>query len=87
MARPMTKALHNALMLDLPVPSIATKVDFGIKTVAHHTALMGAVRRGVTVNELDLALGDGPTLTALCGGDVVFTTAYDDFPPEEEEDC
>ena len=90
MPRPMTKGVYDALMIDLPVPSAAARIDFGVDSEAHWRALQIAVRHGATVNDLDLALGDGPALTALVkehGSDVVFETAYDCFNdnPEEEE--
>lgn len=79
MVRALTQHVYESLMLDV-WPRAAGVVDFGIDTQAHYEALQSAVKRdGVTVEQLDGALGEGPKLTALTGNKVKFTTAYDNL--------
>lgn len=75
--RPLAHETFEALMLDV-WPGHAAVVDFGIADTAHYAALQEAVRSGkITEEGLDALLGDGPGLTAACGGGVTFTTPYD----------
>ena len=65
--RPLTRALYEALKWDV-WPSHAVCVDFGITSPAHLGALQYAVNYdGVTLEQLDSALGNGPALQALIG--------------------
>ena len=88
--RPLTRALYEALKWDV-WPSRATCIDFGITSPAHLGALQYAVNSdGVTVEQLDRALGSGPALQALIGPRnpyryVTFRTDWDDMPEEPEE--
>lgn len=86
-----TRQLISALMMD-EWPSVAVCVDFGIRTAEHLGALQHAVRAdGVTAEELDAALGNGPAIQGLIGftnpyRSAVFETAWDHLP-EEPEGC
>src|SRR4051812_34717513 len=88
--RPLTRALYEALLLDV-WPSPATCMDFGITSEAHLGALQWAVKEdGVTMEQLDAALGKGPALQALISPtnpyrNVAFRTAWDDMNVEPEE--
>ena len=75
--RPVTNETMIALMFDAwPGPAAVT--DFGIASDAHYAALQTAVRSGrIDIHRLDALLGDGPGLTAECGGGMTFTTPYD----------
>lgn len=64
MVKPVTAAAYEALMLDMPLSPAAT-VDFGVTSTNHYAFLQRAVRGGVTMEELDAVLGDGPAITAL----------------------
>lgn len=59
----------------------AVMVDFGINAESDLQAYRKAVANGVTLEQLDAALGDGPALTKLIG--VPITTVWDFLPPEE----
>jgi hypothetical protein len=88
--RPLTRDLWEALKWDM-WPSQAVCIDFGIASPAHLGALQYAVNHdGVTVEQLDRALGSGPALQALIGPRnpyryVTFRTDWDDMPEEPEE--
>ena len=78
-------------MVDVwPTPAAAR--DFGVASRAHYAALREAVKaRGVTPEQLDRALGNGPALTALVGPDnpyhgIVFRTAGDAIMPRVASD-
>jgi hypothetical protein len=63
--REMTTNLVLALEVDI-WPSLATCVDFGIKSEDHLGALQYAVREdGVSAEQLDAALGNGPEIQKL----------------------
>ncbi len=89
--RPVTEAVYQALLLDV-WPSPAGVQDFGLATADHLGALQWAVKEdGVTREQLDEALGNGPALQALISPtnpyrNVVFRTAWDDLLAEPEED-
>ena len=82
--RPVTKQLYQALVLDT-WPSPAAVVDFGIDSERHYAALQHAIiQHDVTVEELDDAACDGPSLTALIRAEspyhgLTFTTSWDDL--------
>lgn len=92
MARDLSERLYMNLMLDLPVDSPAMAADFGIRSPAHYSALQAAVREGVSVTELDEALGNGPALTEIARRAdekaPMFETPYDCLREEDagEED-
>jgi hypothetical protein len=82
--------LIEALILDL-WPSQATIIDFGIESSDHLGALQWAYKyERVNKFQLNNLLGNGPELTkAICTkdnpyGDIVFRTAWDNLPEEEE---
>jgi hypothetical protein len=89
--RELTRELYKALRLD-EWPSHAACLDFGIESATHLGALQYAViNDGVTIEELDRALGNGRALQALIGPKnpyrhVVFRTDWDDMPEEPEEE-
>lgn len=91
MIRPVTQDVFDSLCLDI-WPRSAAIVDFGLDSTEHYGALQHAVKHdGVTVAQLDDALGDGPKLTALIAEDnpyygVAFHTAWDELGDEEEEE-
>lgn len=80
--REMARELYFHLILDC-WPSLATTVDFGIKTQEHYGALQYAVQHhDVSPEHLDDAMGSGPALTALIRPDnpyygVNFETPWD----------
>ena len=81
--RQTTQVLFDALVLDT-WPSNAALVDFGLDgwggtdAQAVYRAYQTAVKhRGVTVEQLDSALGDGKRLTALVGTTV--KTVWDEM--------
>ena len=83
MARQTTKNLHDALILDT-WPSTATLVDFGLdgwggtNPQTLYAAFQRAVKHnGVTIEQLDAALGDGPKLSELVGATV--KTVWDEM--------
>src|SRR5437764_6298770 len=82
--REVTKRVYDCLLAD-DWPSAAGVLDFGLKTAEHFGALRHAVRcHGVTLEELDDALGDGPAITALVRvgnpyAGVAFETPWDDI--------
>ncbi len=82
--REVTKRVYDCLLAD-DCPSAAGVQDFGLKTAEHLGALRHAVRcHGVTLEELDDALGDGPAITALVRDGnpyvgVAFETPWDDI--------
>ena len=88
--RDNTRDLYRALIWD-EWPSQATVVDFGIESTAHLGALQYAViHEGVTLEELDQVLGNGPAIQALISErnpyrHVTFRTDWDDLPEEPEE--
>lgn len=90
MVRPATQNLFDSLCLDV-WPRNAAIVDFGLDSTEHYGALQHAVKHdGVTAQQLDDALGDGPKLTALIEEDnpyygVAFQTAWDLLGDLEEE--
>ncbi len=62
--------------------SPAVMVDFGINAESDLDAYRNAILKGgVTLEQLDAALGNGPALTKLIG--VPIATAWDFLPPEE----
>jgi len=91
--KPVTEKLVLAFAFDMFPESPAVRVDFGLDG-AGATKKFGALQAGwrresFSEEELDAALGNGPALTALVargGSTVVFTTAWDDLPDEEDED-
>src|SRR3954449_11285767 len=63
--RPVTRDVYNALMGD-EWPSQAGVIDFGIHSRRHFGALQWAVKcDGVTMEQLDRALGNGKALDRL----------------------
>jgi hypothetical protein len=74
-------------MLDMPLSPSVT-VDFGVDTVEHHRALQTAIRSGLTIEDLDRALGNGKRLTEIAKrygyNDVVFNTAYDEMVDDDD---
>jgi len=91
--RPLTKALHDALVADVWPDSPAVIVDFGLESQEHYEALYYPVRAGeISLEALDQALGSGPKLTALVRSmksnphkEIVFRTDYDGLLEEEED--
>lgn len=59
----------------------AVMVDFGINAKSDFDAYRKAVANGVTLEQLNEALGNGPALTKLIGVPIV--TAWDFLPSEE----
>ena len=63
--REVARTVYESLLLDVWPPAAGIK-DFGIDSREHYGALQYAVRhQGVTVQDLDVALGHGPALTGL----------------------
>jgi hypothetical protein len=88
--RKLVRDLYEALKRD-EWPTPATCIDFGIASQAHYGALQYAVvNEGVTLEQLDAALGKGAALQALISPrnpyrNVTFRTAWDDMEEEPEE--
>ena len=92
---PNTQSLIDGIACDL-MPNFATFVDFGIEPSADPTKVFGAlqwaVRHGQVTNaELNLALGNGRTLTEIVNRGnnpyaCTIKTMWDNMPPEEEDD-
>lgn len=87
--RPATANLLDAFRLDFwPLEDACT--DFGIYTWHHFEALAHAYRcDGVTPEQFDAALGNGPEIQKLISKDnpygyVTFQTCWDDLPTEAE---
>ena len=88
--RPVTRAVYEALRRD-EWPSPAGCIDFGIRSEAHLGALQYAViNDGVSVEQLDEALGNGPALQALISPknpyrNVTIRTDWDIMSEDAEE--
>lgn len=88
--RQLSRDVHLALILD-EWPSGAAQMDFGLVTQAHYAALQEAVKQhGVTLEQLDRALGRGEALTRLIGPEnryhgLKFESAWDELMPSFEE--
>jgi len=86
----LTEHTYESLLLDM-WPRPAAIVDFGIDSTDHLGALQHAVKHdGVTVEQLNDALGSGKKLNALIKADnpyghVKFATSYDFMNDEEDE--
>ena len=87
--RAVTRDLYRAIFED-EWPSRATEIDFGIASPAHFGALQYAVKcDGVTLEQLDDALGSSVRIQALIGTtnpyrDAIFTTTWDELPEEPD---
>jgi hypothetical protein len=87
--REVTRNVYESLIRD-EWPRPAGIVDFGLKTTDHLGALQWAVRDdGVTIEQLDEALGSGPKIQALISDTnpyrfVKFETDWDNIPQESE---
>ena len=64
MIRPVAQRAYMSLLLDMPL-SPSARVDFGIDTPRHYTALQSAVQDGLSIETLDAALGNGACLTEI----------------------
>src|SRR5262249_36609767 len=63
--RELTQHVYHALILD-EWPNSGGIVDFGLHSTEHYGALQYAVKcDGVTMEELDRALGSGPAIQSL----------------------
>jgi hypothetical protein len=80
--REVAQTVYESFVLDV-WPSAAGIKDFGLDSAEHYGALQYAVRHhGVTVEDLDVALGYGPALTELVREGnpyhgIRFTTVWD----------
>lgn len=89
MVRKVAQDMFDAAVLDI-WPSPAAICDFGIDSTEHLGALQHAIKHdGVTEQQLDEALGNGPKLTALIREDnpyygVQFHTSWDDLDDDDE---
>lgn len=82
--REVTRNVFMSIVFDI-WPNRAGIVDFGLDTQRHYAALHYAVREdGVSLEQLESALGNGPALTALVGPNnpyrgVTFKTTWDEM--------
>lgn len=91
--RSVAQDCYDSLMMD-EWPRMAARCDFGLDTDQHLGALQYAIRRGTSVYELDMVLGSGSKITALCrrykdndyAKRVTFVTAYDKMAATEDPD-